>query len=407
MAIKIPRNLHYALILFLGALMLIGFLIKGLSEPAPQTRKPDTKEAETTPDQSALIAEIKRQNDAALEAERALREKEMALERAKRELDDKERSLSGRPAATPASDGKSQVNEKELERKEAAAVSKVIALRDQGQLGVPGVGNLSLNTGGADPSAQPGQPGGASSFEDRYQSMREALGQPQKADDRNGNERWMDRMGQGSQEQAAVIASSARKGVVVHEGTAIRAVLLSRINSDLPGMITARVLNDIYDTQTGLKLAVPAGSRLVGRYNSNVQDGQRRVMAAFHRIILPDGRSLYLKAAGGTDGQGTSGIPGAVDTHFWEMLGSQLLVATVAWAMEPTPSSDSGTTVNVYGGGSSGSDQLSAHGEVLVDAAKKLAKPYENRKPTITVEPGATFNILANQDLLLSGGNQP
>lgn len=407
MAIKIPRNLHIALILFVGALMLVGFLIKGLNQPDPQSKRPEPKEVEAAPDQSALIAEIRRQNDAALEAERALREKEMALERARRELEDKERKLSARPpgGSAPAGDSKPQVNEKELERKEAAAVSKVIALNGQGQFGIPGVGSLpTLNAGGANSSSQPGQAGGAASFDDRYQAMRDALGQ-QPRDDRNGNERWMDRMGQGTQEQSPAIASPAYKGTVVHEGTTIRAVLQSRINSDLPGMITARVLNDIYDTQTGFKLAIPAGSRLVGKYNSNVQDGQRRVMAAFHRIILSDGRSLYLKAAGGTDNQGTSGVPGAVDTHFWEMLGSQLLVATVAWAMEPAANNDSGTTVNVYGGSGGGSEsKLSAHGEVLVDAAKKLAKPYENRKPTITVEPGATFNIMVNQDLLLTSG---
>lgn len=403
MAIKIPRNLHVAAILFLGALMLIGFLVKGLTQP--DRDKPAQKvEAEPAPDQTALIAEIRKQNEAALEAERKLREKELAIERAKRELEQRERDLSKRPADSiiaKAPGEQPKTDDKAQERREAAAMSKIVAMRSKDDFGIGGV-NLPVN-GSTKPAGAGGQSGVESSFEDRYRSIREALG-PQPQDDRSDNERWQDRAASADPDKGAVKASPARRGTVVHEGTSIRAVLLSRINSDLPGMITARVLSDIYDTQTGLKLAIPAGSRLVGQYNSNVAQGQRRVMAAFHRIILPDGRSLYLKAANGTDNQGTSGLAGSVDTHFWEMLGSQLLVATVAWAMEPDSGSSDGTTVNVYSGGGSGND-LSAHGEILVDAAKKLAKPYENRKPTITLEPGATFNVMVNQDLLLAGGN--
>ncbi|OGT89800.1 MAG: hypothetical protein A2286_03970 [Gammaproteobacteria bacterium RIFOXYA12_FULL_61_12] len=412
MAIKIPRNLHVAAILFLAAIMMIGFLIKGLMSGGDKPKQEPAKTEQQAPDQAALIAEIRKQNEAALEAERALRERELAMERTKRELEMKERNLANRQPGTapsPAQGNQSQGNDKDLERKDAAAISKVIAIRgEQGGLNIPGTDQITgaVSALGAKSTATgSGQRGTDSSFEDRYQSMRDALGQQPK-DERGGDERWRDRMANSNGEQSAIMASPARKGTVVHEGTILRAVLMSRINSDLPGMITARVMSNVYETQNGLKLAIPAGSRLIGQYNSDVQQGQRRVMAAFHRIILPDGRSLYLKAANGTDNQGSSGLVGKVDTHFWEMLGSQLLVATVAWAMEPDVGGSSGTNVNVYsGGGSDNGNDLSAHGEILTKAAEKMAKPYENRKPTITLEPGATFNVMVNQDLLLSGGN--
>lgn len=47
---------------------------------------------------------------------------------------------------------------------------------------------------------------------------------------------------------------------------------------DLPGQVIANVTEAVYDTATGRFLLIPQGSRLTGRYDSQVSFGQRRVL---------------------------------------------------------------------------------------------------------------------------------
>ena len=391
---KIPRNLHVFLIIALGVVMVLGFLFQSLNNEQKK-QVVSAPDKELAPDPGALLSEIKRQNDAALRAKEELLKKERELARAKLELQEKKKTRS-----QTRQNGKSNSDEddKTKEREEAGAISKVVAIRGDGQgFGIPLGKAIAGTTGTKQPSKQSGD--ADADFKDRYQSIRDALGQGGKQDDRPMNQRWMDQQAATTKEKDPIYPSTARKDRVIHEGTIVSAVLVTRIDSDLPGMITARVLHNIYDTQTGLKITIPAGSRLIGRYNSATEVGQSRVMAAFHRVILPDGRSLYLKGVGGVGGQGAAGIPGDVDNHFWKILGTNLLVATATWFME-TSDDSANTTVNIGGGDSGGAS--SAYGDIMVDMAKQLTKPYADRKPTIRVEPGDTFNIIVNQDMVLT-----
>ena len=44
----------------------------------------------------------------------------------------------------------------------------------------------------------------------------------------------------------------------------IPAALITGIRSDLPGMITVQVTQNVYDSVTGRHLLIPQGSRLIG-----------------------------------------------------------------------------------------------------------------------------------------------
>jgi type IV secretion system protein VirB10 len=61
----------------------------------------------------------------------------------------------------------------------------------------------------------------------------------------------------------------------VKAGWLIPAVLEQQLNSDLPGLIRALVRENVYDTVTGKYVLIPAGSTLVGIYNSHVGYGQK------------------------------------------------------------------------------------------------------------------------------------
>lgn len=86
--------------------------------------------------------------------------------------------------------------------------------------------------------------------------------------------------------------------------TIIAALLVTGVNSDLPGQVIANVSEAIYDTATGRHLLIPQGSRLIGRYDTQVAFGQRRVLLMWTRLILPDTLSVALERLPGIDPAG-------------------------------------------------------------------------------------------------------
>ncbi len=82
-------------------------------------------------------------------------------------------------------------------------------------------------------------------------------------------------------------------------GTVIAGALVTGTKSDLPGEVIATVTEPVFDTATGKFLLIPQGSRILGRYNSQVSYGQSRVQVVWNRIILPDTSSLTLTTSWG------------------------------------------------------------------------------------------------------------
>ena len=56
-------------------------------------------------------------------------------------------------------------------------------------------------------------------------------------------------------------------------GTVIAGSLITDIRSDLPGLVTAQVTENVFDSATGRILLVPQGARLIGKYDSVVAYG--------------------------------------------------------------------------------------------------------------------------------------
>jgi type IV secretion system protein TrbI len=72
----------------------------------------------------------------------------------------------------------------------------------------------------------------------------------------------------------------------IKAGWLIPAVLEQELNSDLPGLIRALVRENVYDSVSGRYVLIPAGSTLVGIYNSHVGYGQNALQAVWRRIIF-------------------------------------------------------------------------------------------------------------------------
>ncbi|MFD2274185.1 TrbI/VirB10 family protein [Undibacterium arcticum] len=106
---------------------------------------------------------------------------------------------------------------------------------------------------------------------------------------------------------------------VLMQGSVINAVMLTAMNTDLPGEVQARVTMDIYDSIRGAALLIPKGTKLIGRYNSDIRVGQDRVNLAFQRMILPNGISVDLPGNIGMDAAGRGGVGGDVNNHYTQM----------------------------------------------------------------------------------------
>ncbi|CAM5523747.1 type IV secretion system protein VirB10 [Thauera mechernichensis] len=150
---------------------------------------------------------------------------------------------------------------------------------------------------------------------------------------------------------------------------------------------------DVYDSVRSSTLMIPKGSKLIGQYNADIRIGQERMMAAFSRIIRPDGSSINLAGMPGADQIGQAGLHGDVNNHFWKMFSSSFLIAGVSWLFDKN--SDNRVIVN----NSTTQTPMEMTGEILKDISKTILDRNTSIPPTITVEKGQKLNIIVNKDI--------
>lgn len=181
----------------------------------------------------------------------------------------------------------------------------------------------------------------------------------------------------------------------VMAGTVIPAALMTGIQSDLPGDVIATVTEPIYDTATGRFLLIPQGSRILGRYNSQVSFGQSRVQMVWSRIILPDTSSLTLDNLVGTDPAGNAGLEDGVDRHWGRLLGGAALTTLLGVGAElAAPENRQGGNRIVIAGRDGLQDSVNQIGQ-------ELTRRNLNVQPTLTARPGLPVRVIVNRDLVL------
>src|SRR5207302_5304152 len=113
-------------------------------------------------------------------------------------------------------------------------------------------------------------------------------------------------------------------------GTVIPGLLVTGINSDLPGDLVGQVGRDVYDSRTQRICLIPKGARFIGTYDNQIAAGEGRLLVAWTRLILPDGRSLKLPGLALKDLAGQTGAQGEVDTHWQRVFGKALLLSAIS-----------------------------------------------------------------------------
>ena len=182
-------------------------------------------------------------------------------------------------------------------------------------------------------------------------------------------------------------------------GTVIPSVMVTGINSDLPGNIIAQVSQNVFDTATGRNLLVPQGAKLFGVYDSRVIYGQERVLVAWNRLVFPDGSAVTLGAMPGSDMAGNAGYTDKVNNHYLRIFGSAILMSMITGSM-----SYSMDSLDNSGGDSDNPTLQNEMGAALASqlgqATLQLLQKNLNIKPTLEIRPGYQFNVIVTKDVV-------
>ena len=289
--------------------------------------------------------------------------------------------------APPGHDPEAAEREALRQEAETAAASSVFFNTGRGQTaavaqatpGVPGMGNTlaafdPLAAGPASTTAQPADPTAVQNRQDQ----KEAFLQSGSTETRNSGN--------------LQLPSSPYQ---VMAGTVIAGALVTGIKSDLPGDVIATVTEPVYDTATGQHLLIPQGSRILGRYNSQVSYGQTRVQVVWNRVILPDTSSLTLDNLVGTDPAGYAGLEDGVDWH-WDRIFAGAVLTTllgVGAELAAPENRQDGDRIII-----AGRDSLQ---DTVNQVGQEVTRRNLNIQPTLTSRPGLPMRIIVNRDLVL------
>ena len=193
-----------------------------------------------------------------------------------------------------------------------------------------------------------------------------------------------------TQGPAADASAPAIGALRLRAGSIIEAGLVTGVQSDLPGPVLGQITADVHDSDTGRRLLIPKGSRLIGGYSAQIAQGQSRLQVVWTRIVLPDGASIALEDQAASDARGYAGLQDRTDSRWGERLRSAALTTLLAISGAAVDvEADDRLARALRDGATDGVDTL---GRGLVE--RGLSIP-----PRLTLRPGLTFRIILNRDL--------
>ncbi|MFW8642286.1 type IV secretion system protein VirB10 [Rhizobium beringeri] len=205
----------------------------------------------------------------------------------------------------------------------------------------------------------------------------------------------------GSQDVEKVTASrNDRIDALIPQGTLIRGVLETAIQSDLPGMVRAVTSTEVYSFD-GRRILLPKGTMLMGEYKSGMARGQTRILIVWTRALRSDGTSVALGSYG-TDDLGRSGLTGSVDKHYLERFGAAAVLSLVGGVSSFVAGLNSDGSSNSSSSSTSSNAQTQAQqtlSQTMAEMANMTLKDLISIPPTIYVDQGTEIMVFVRKDL--------
>lgn len=212
------------------------------------------------------------------------------------------------------------------------------------------------------------------------------------------NADWIRQQGDSTDNVKPLIPVPIESPYMVMGGTPIPTVILQGAKSDMPGTFRAMVNRDIYDSIDGNCKLIPKGTRILGRTNNDVSIGQDLMLMAATQMIFRHA-TMRLDGLTGNDPDGEAGVTAEVNNHFFKIFGSTFLIAGVAAWIGHNQSQQSGTTININGGASTGLSEAAA--QSLSQTTQTILQRNMNIQPTLKLEPGQRITFITQRDMML------
>jgi len=202
----------------------------------------------------------------------------------------------------------------------------------------------------------------------------------------------------GGEDSKILLPDQARDSALkLNAGTIIPAILITEINSDLPGIALAQVRQPIYDSRNGITKIISAGAKILLNYDSKVVYGQKRILLTAMRLIFPDGRNFSLHQMPVVDMSGQSGFHDQVDPHYTKIFSSAMALGVISAGLQlGQPQRE--TSLQTL---SSGQVVAGAVTQNFGEVASQTISKNLAVQPTLSIRPGYLFNIILNQDIVL------
>jgi len=185
-------------------------------------------------------------------------------------------------------------------------------------------------------------------------------------------------------------------GHVLARGSIIPAVLESALDSALPGLVRARVSEDVRDTDTGEHILIPRGSFLVGAYRQAGRAGQQRLFVSWSDLRMPDGTPIDLDDFSSLGADGAAGVRGRRSTGLLKALGAAVLLDLAGNATQII-TGESTTTDD----GDLGALLAAAAGNATTRVSERYLEQILSGGTRFRVAAGAIMNVIVEESLTL------
>lgn len=177
---------------------------------------------------------------------------------------------------------------------------------------------------------------------------------------------------------------------MVRAGRLIPATLTTAISSDLAGLVSAQIEEDIYATM-GRAVMIPRGSKAIGYYqSSNEVTGHARLQIEWREIITPQGVNILLTSAKTSDSMGRSGAEGNLNNRMWQRWGIPYTISTLTNVLLLSIATrDSNSNSNQY------SDSIYNQTQTDLSAiVQEILAQQKTIKPVVEIKAGSRIFIV-------------
>ena len=172
-------------------------------------------------------------------------------------------------------------------------------------------------------------------------------------------------------------------------------MLTNRLDGGSAAPVNCLVTNPVF-SHSGQSIVIPAGARVLGETRAVQSLGETRLAVAFHRLVMPDGRTYRLDRFLGMNQIGDAGLRDKVNHHYLSTFGAAAAVGLITgfaqWLGTAGYDSGSGDRTVVIAGGAA---------DATAQASLQVMSRFLNRLPTVTIREGHRVKVYLTSDLEL------